>query len=48
MAPRAERTVRRETEDSVVFLVLVFTLFFIVFMLSVPLWLSALIRGLAG
>lgn len=48
MAPRAERTARYPTEDGVIFVVLVVTLFFLAFMMSVPLWFSAFIRGLTG
>lgn len=48
MAPRSERTAKGPAEDGVVFIALVATLFYIVFMLSLPLWLSTVIRSLTG
>lgn len=47
MAPRVDRQAAG-TEDQVVFVVLVLTLLFLVFMMSVPLWFSAFVRGLVG
>lgn len=48
MAPRTERTVHGQAEDGVIFIALVVMLFYLVFMLSLPLWFSAVIHSLTG
>lgn len=47
MAPRADRA-SQETEDQVIFVALILTLAFLMFMMSVPIWFSAFIRSLSG
>ena len=45
---RPHETVRGSTEDGIVFAVLVFTLAFLIFMMSVPIWFTSFVRGLTG
>ena len=44
----APRTERIRAEDGVIFVVLVLTLLFLMFMVSVPIWFSGFVRGLTG
>jgi len=44
-APRAERA---RAEDGVIFVVLVLTLLFLMFMASVPIWFTGFVRALGG
>ena len=45
---RPHGAVRGSTEDGVVFAVLVLTLAFLIFMMSVPIWFTSFVRGLTG
>ena len=44
----APRTERARAEDGVIFVVLLLTLAFLMFMMSVPIWLSGFVRSIAG
>ncbi len=45
---RPHETVRDSAEDGIVLTVLVLTLAFLVFMMSVPIWFTSFVRGLTG
>lgn len=45
---RQHGTARQPTEDGIIFVVLVLTLGFLIFMMSVPMWFSSVVRGLTG
>lgn len=42
------QALRAATEDGIVFLVLLATLAFLMFMASVPIWFPSFVRGLTG
>lgn len=48
MAPRGQDHAGAGPDDFTVFVVLICMLFFLVFMLSLPMWFSSFVRSLGG